>query len=1102
MKHLKTIISVLFFLCGSTGCNDLVQKESTLFTLLSVEESGVSFVNRLTESDTLNYFNYPYLYMGGGVSVLDVNNDGLSDLFFTGNMVADALYLNKGDMKFKDISNSAEINKNGSWHTGSTIVDINQDGWTDIYVSVSGKSGDLKNLLYVNNQNNTFTERAEEYGIADTGNSTQSTFFDYDLDGDLDLFVANYPPAPFNSSNFYYKKRMRNPKLAQSDRLYRNEGLKFSDATVESGILNYGLSLSATVGDLNDDGWPDIYVSNDFASPDHLYLNNQNGTFREVISESTGHTSYYGMGTDVADFNNDGRPDIIQADMTPEENLRSKANMATMDINRFTNMIDIGIHYQYMQNVLQLNQGVNDQGIPLFSDVSRISGLATTDWSWATLFMDADNDGYKDIFISNGTRRDINNKDYFKKLKDRVMFTQNKDLAIKAKEIPSTKTANYIFKNNGNLNFSDQTKDWGMDHLSFSNGAAYADLNNDGYLDLIINNVDEPVSIYQNNKGGIVKNRYLRFKMKGRNSNPQGFGVEVHIEHKNMKQWQYLTATRGFQSSMEPILHFGVGDEKVIERVLVQWPDGKQQELTQVQSNQQYLLDYHEAGDPTTTRDHDIQLFQEFTAASNISFSHTENEYNDFEKEVLLPHKMSQFGPGLAVGDANGDGREDFFIGNAAGQTGALFIQNPDGGFVELNGPWQDDAGFEDIDAAFVDIDGDGDQDLYLVSGGNEFEKGSPMLQDRLYSNLGNGRFEKAVNSLPEMTASGACVRPCDFDRDGDMDLFIGGRLVPGHYPLPPKSYLLRNDGGKDFNLRFSNVTNELAPVLANLGMVTDAIWSDFNNDNKMDLVVVGEWMPLTFLEHTAEGFINKTAAFDMKATTGWWFSLASKDIDNDGDEDYVAGNLGLNYKYKATVDQPFNIYSDDFDGNGQLDIVLGYHQGGVEYPVRGRECSTEQMPDLKYKFKDYTSFASASLADVYGEQNITNALVYQAKNFATSYIENLGDGKFNVVPLSNKAQLSSVNGIIIEDLDKDGHEDVLIAGNLYSSEVETPRNDAGMGLFLKGNGKGNFEAVDPAQSGLLTRSDVKSIRLLNQKDKKLLLLAANNDSLRLISIK
>ena len=1101
----KKLLGVVITTLISSSCESNKGKitPSPLFSLLNSSDTGVLFKNVLTETDTLNYFNYPYLYMGGGVSVGDINNDGLQDLFFTGNMVSDALYLNKGNMEFEDVSNWSLTSGDNRWHTGSTIVDINEDGWLDIYVCVSGKKGSLKNILYVNNRDGTFTEQAGSFGIADDGHSTQATFFDYDLDGDLDLYVANYPIAPFNSSNTYYRKKMDNPLHTDSDRLYRNNGNStFTDVTKQSGILNYGLSLSATIADMNGDGWPDVYVSNDFASPDYLYLNQQDGTFKEVIKESTGHTSYFGMGVDISDFNNDGYPDIIQADMTPSDNQRAKANMSSMDMNRFYNMVDLGMHYQYMQNSLQLNRGINIQGIPVFSDISGMAGIAATDWSWATLFIDANNDGYKDVFISNGIRKDINNKDFFKRLQERILFTKNISTAIKNDEMPSEKTANYIFKNNDNLNFSDKTQDWGLDHPGFSNGAAYADLDNDGDLDLVVNNIDETAYIYKNNTTDNEDNNYLRFQMRGNRQNPQGIGCEVNIKSGDMQQWQYLTLTRGFQSSVEPIFHFGVGNKEFIEKVLVRWPDGKEQELVNIASNQKIVIDYQNADFITDKNKNDDKKFITINGLAGVKFKHTENAYNDFAKEVLLPHKLSRFGPGIVVGDANGDGLDDFYVGNAKGQSGALYIQHKDATFRKIRGPWEQDVAYEDLGVIFFDADADGDQDLYVVSGGNEFEKKSEMLQDRLYINKDNEHFVKSETALPKIFSSGSCVRPEDYDGDGDIDLFIGGRLVPGNYPLPASSYLLRNEGGRDEKIRFTDVTKAMAPDLTDLGMVTDAVWSDFNGDGVKDLIVVGEWMPLTFLENTLNVFVDKTEKNNMNNTTGWWFSIIAEDMDGDGDDDYIAGNLGLNYKYKASEESPFNIYSGDFDNNGRRDIVLGYFQNGVEYPLRGLQCSSEQIPTIKYKFRNYNSFASATLIDVYGKRNINNALAYHAKTFASVYIENLGDKKFKTTPLPNLAQLSSINSILVDDVNKDGNKDIIVAGNLYSSEVETPRNDASVGLWLRGNGKGDFEAIPPTESGLLIQGDTKDISILNYGGKKILLAARNNDSLSVISIR
>ncbi|MEO1257616.1 MAG: VCBS repeat-containing protein [Bacteroidota bacterium] len=1102
-----------FFACTSekNKVDPNTEKDAPkIFNQLPKERSGITFSNNLHEDTTVNYFTYPYIYMGGGVAVGDVNNDGLSDIYFTANMEDNKLYLNKGGLKFEDVTDDSGVAGDDQWFTGVTMADVNADGWLDIYVSVSGKWASKKNLLFINNGTDengvpTFTESAEKSGIADEGNSTQGTFFDYDKDGDLDLYVANYPPTGFKTPNFSYQAFIQKKLPEKSDKLYRNKGDgTFEDVTEEAGVLNFGLSLSATVGDFNNDGWEDVYVSNDFATPDYFYFNNGDGTFSERMKETMQHTAFFGMGADVGDFNNDGLLDIVQMDMTPADNRRNKANMASMNIAGFWEVVSMGMHFQYMQNVLQLNNGIGPDGLPHFSDVARFAGISSTDWSWATLFADLDNDGRKDIFITNGTRRDINNKDYFNKIDKATHQEKQKfNYLDLTKNMPAEKVDNYMFKNNGDLRFENVIKDWGLSFEGYSNGAAYADLDNDGDLEIIINNIDDPAFIFENKTADNKMGNYLRVQLKGAEKNTMALGAKILIENNGEKYLQHQTLSRGFQSSVDPVVHFGLGDLTMVEKVTVTWPDGKTESLENVETNQLLKIDYKNNLENASYKNLMAAdaIFTDKTDALGIDYFHMENAYNDYIKEVLLPHGYSMMGPGLAVGDVNSDGLEDFFVGGAAGKSGALFLQNENGQFnLSKNNPWAVDKRSEDIDALFFDAEGDGDLDLYVVSGGNENKKNHPTYQDRLYVNTGNG-FEKSTDALPDILSSGSRVKAADYDSDGDLDLFVGGRILPQEYPLPAKSFILKNESA-DGAIKFSDVTENVAPNLLEAGLVTDAVWVDYDQDNNLDLIVVGEWMPLTFLKNNGNKFINKTEAYGLEKTTGWWYSILADDFDSDGDVDLVAGNLGLNYKYQASPNKSFDVYASDFDKNGTLDIVLGYYNEGVQYPVRGRQCSSEQIPAIKYKFKDYNSFASASLADVYSEGDLKNALHYQAWNFASSYVENKGNEKFVVKDLPNAVQITSINGIIAEDFNMDGHLDLLLAGNLYSSEVETTRNDAGYGFYLQGDGKGNFKSVPNYQSGLFLNYDTKNLEKINTPNGPVYLFANNNNVLKAIAKK
>ena len=1086
------LISILFFACGENE-----SPKHTFFSKLSSDQSGITFSNDLAENDSINYFTYAYIYMGGGVSVGDINNDGLIDLFFTGNMVSNKLYLNKGNLEFEDITESAGIGGDARWYTGTTMTDINNDGFLDIYISVGGKFSPKENQLFINNGNNTFTEQAEKYGIADPSNSVQATFFDYDLDGDLDLYVANYPPTPFSAPNHYYAFRQSNPKELESDRLYKREGDLFIEVTEEAGLKNFGLSLSATVGDVNQDGWPDLYVSNDFSTPDYFFINNKNGTFSEQVREVTKNTSFYGMGVDIADFNNDELLDIIQVDMTAQINRRAKANMASMNPALFWSTVNSGFHYQYMQNSLQMNNGNLSGDLPYFSNVSRLAGVSSTDWSWGPLITDLDNDGWKDIFISNGTRREINNRDFFKKIEKKGVHPDS--TLAKTLAIPSEKIENYVFRNNKDLTFQQKNKDWGLDEKTFSNGSAYADLDNDGDLEIITNNIDGIASIYENKN--LENNNHLTFKFKGEKQNPFGIGVKVTLTANDEKQFQELTMTRGFQSSVAPQMHFGLGKADKIDEIKVVWPDQSIQTITAVTINSIIEINYTDASKKQKSNSEKTnKIFQTLAKENQIlEHAHLENPYDDFKKEILLPHQTSMFGPNIAVGDLNGDGNDDLVVGASANSVTSVYFQNQNKFTKSETNTFDMDKVSEDMGIHIFDVENDGDKDIYISSGGNEFEPNSAALQDRLYVNDGKGNFTKSISALPAMLTSSSRVHSHDYDKDGDLDLFVAGRLVPGNYPSPANSYILENKSTKD-KIEFADVSHNIAPTLEKLGMVTDALWTDYDNDGWTDLIVTGEWMPIVILKNEEGIFTDYSEQLGLEDTRGWWFSIAGEDFDKDGDMDYLVGNLGLNYKYKANEKETFDIYFNDFDGNKKLDIVLSYYNEGEKYPVRGRECSSQQMPAIKTKFKNYESFSVATLEDVYTKDELEKSLHYQVKSFASIYLENTGSG-FKIKELPNLAQLSSINKILVDDYNKDGNMDAVIVGNLHASEVETPRNDASVGLLLQGNGKGEWSMVAARESGLFVPGDVKDLAKIQIGKDSYLVAAKNSDYLQFIKI-
>ena len=1083
-----------FLKCSKVDENSSSDK---VFSSLDFEETGINFSNNLVENDSLNFFTYSYLYMGGGISAGDINNDGLIDLYFTGNQVSNKLYINKGNLTFEDITEKAGVSGDERWYTGSTMADVNGDGFLDIYCSVSGKFGSKTNQLFINNQDGTFTEKAKEFGLDDKGNTIQATFFDYDNDGDLDVYVANYPPTKFSSPVFVYQRKTQNVNNIESDHLYKNENNHFVDVTEEAGLKSFGLSLSATVGDLNNDGWSDIYVSNDFATPDYLFINNKNGTFREVVKEATSHTAFYGMGVDISDFNNDGNLDIFQVDMDSQSNKRQKANMASMNPDLFWGVVNAGFHYQYMQNCMQINSGVFENDNPHFSNISRMTGTSSTDWSWGPLFADFDNDGFKDLYITNGTRRDVNNKDFFKKIeKEKINIKDALEVSLR---IPSEKIDNYMFKNNGNLDFEQTNKKWGIEYKGFSNGVVYADLDNDGDLEIITNNIDDYASIFENKSADF--NNYIKVEFEGEKANKFGLGNRVYIKIDNKIQMQELTLTRGYQSSVAPELHFGLGKSITIDEVKVVWQNGKVEVLKGVSANQKITFNYQNALEKNSIIEKKEVLF---TAADETIFpkyKHEENNFNDFAIQVLLPHRMSTFGPTLSVGDLNNDGLDDYFVGGSSGKKGAIFYQNKTG-FEEVNTSFlEEDITSEDLGSLIFDADNDGDNDLYVVSGGYEFLPNATELQDRLYVNDGNGNFNKKEESLPKMILSGSKVYAADFDKDGKEDLLVLGRQTPRNYPTPTDSFLLKNVSEKG-NPKFDFFDENYLNPFRNLGMATSAVITDFNNDSWLDIIIVGEWMPIKIFKNTQNGFQEVSKEMGLtEATTGWWWSINQGDFDNDGDMDYVLGNNGLNYKYKATENETFDIYVNDFDKNTKNDIVLSYYNEGKQYPVRGRQCSSEQIPGIKKKFENYESFSEATLVDVYTKESLKNAVHYQVKSFASIYLENK-NGQFVIHHLPIEAQFSSINKIIVKDFDKDNALDIVIAGNLYSSEVETPRNDASHGLFLKGDNKGGFKVINPSESGLFIQGDVKELSTIHFNNLEFLIAAKNNEFLEFLKLK
>lgn len=1089
-------LSIVFILfgCNKSEEPEKVEQHGKLFTRLTPENTGIHFRNSIQESYELNYLIFDGMYQGAGVAVGDINNDGLNDLYFVSNQGNDHLYLNEGNLNFLDITQTSGISISKGWSSGVSMADVNGDRLLDIYCSkflLEGPDSIRTNLLFINNGDQTFTERAAEFGIDDPGYSVQGVFFDAENDGDLDLYVVNQPP-----NHTLLRKQMRDRIYKKfTDKFYINNGNgSFTERTLEAGLVNYAFGLSAVASDLNNDGFMDLYVANDYEEPDQMYMNNGDGTFTNRINQSLRHISNFGMGTDIADINNDGYMDIMVADMVAEDNQRLKTNMSGMKPEVFRELAKSGYHYQYMFNSLQLNNGNG-----YFSEIAQLAGVSNTDWSWSPLLADLDNDGFKDLLITNGLKKDMRDNDYMNRSME---FVKKKQAEGRAKGIqnvgfdafeildmaPSTLIPNYVFRNNGDLTFQKYSEDWGLDDKFMSQGAAYADLDNDGDLDIILNNMDTTASIYRNNSS---ENNFLRLNLIGEDGNFRGLGARIEINYDNKTGISEANPSRGFMSNSESQVHFGLGKVNEVDRVTVTWSDGNSQTLNNVKANQTLHLKQSDAAGPAPLGKDNESIFTEITDFAGMQFTHSEIEYDDYANEILIPHKMSHLGPYLAIGDVDGNGLDDLYIGGAKDQAGQLYLQETSGKFVAgTNNNWVMDAGCEDMGAAFLDVENDGDLDLYVVSGGNEYPEGNVRYQDRIYINDGHGNFSISKTAIPTFYESGSCVVPGDWDGDGDADLFIGGRQVPGKYPFPAHSHLLRNDNGT-----FIDITDDYATGFRNAGLVTSAVWTDYDNDGDNDLIAVGEWMAITAYNND-NGVLEKTEGLIPGNTTGWWNKIIEADMDNDGDMDYVAGNLGLNIKYKASGKAPFEIFCHDFDGNGTLDIYLGYYEKGNLYPVRGRECSSQQMPFVTEKFPTYNEFSTATVEDVLGEK-INESLHYQATLFESVYLENTAEG-FIVHKLPNRAQISTIFGIVPMDVNGDEIKDLVISGNYYEREIETTRSDASIGLVLIHDGKGKFNSVDPVKSGLLTYKDVRDMKWINGSNGDgYLIIANNNDALQ-----
>jgi len=1088
------LLSILFFRCS--------ERPEKLFIAADSTRTGIHFSNNISIGDSLTLNGYEYIYNGGGVAVGDINNDGLQDIYFTGNMVSSRLYLNKGNLNFEDITEKAKVSTT-TWTNGVTMVDINQDGYTDIYVSVGGTGHtpeeNRSNLLFINNGDQTFTESAEQYGLADRGYGIQSTFFDYDSDGDLDMYLLR-------NSFVSYSRNIPKPKAVHgegtsNDKLFRNNGnLTFTDVSDEAGILIEGFGLGVTVSDINADGFPDVYVSNDFITNDLIWINNGNGTFTNRASQYLKHQTFNGMGNDVADYNNDGEVDIVVLDMLPEDNKRWKLTPRGSSYDEFQNGINAGYEHQYVRNTLQLNNGNGT-----FSEIGQLAGIEATEWSWSALFADYDNDGWKDLFISNGYGKDITNLDFM------VYADQAETMGLPAvrdqerrdllNELPGIKIHDYMYRNKGDLTFEDVTEAWGLSAPNYSNGAAYADLDNDGDLDLIINNIDSEATIMENrlsqNKTGANAN-FLRFSFTGPAQNKDGYGTKVFLRDRGALQYQYFTPVRGYLSSVEPQLHFGLGNRNTVDSVEVLWPDGKYQLLRMVKSNQVLNLEYSTATEPIKNQPKSHRtIFEDVTELSEVNFRHKENSFVDFKIQPIVPHMHSRNGPGVTVGDVNGDGLEDFFVGGALGQTGGMFEQTQDGKF-ERKSIADSDTLADDLGVLFFDADNDKDVDLYLATGGSELAKSAPHYNDHLYFNDGHGLMTLKDKALPEMSVSGSCVIAGDYDRDGDLDLFVGGRVAPGEYPKPVKSYLLDNDGSGVFKeAKQEYFAGE------DLGMVCSALWTDYNNDGWLDLILLGEFMPIRFFQNNHGKLIEATDKTGLENTSGWWNSLAAGDFDQDGDIDYLAGNRGMNSHFHATADEPLCIYANDYNKDGLLDPVMSYYVQGVKHVGHPRSNLVEQINNIRGRFRTHTDYANANFEESFTQEELEAAYVVCAQRFESSYLENFGNGKFRISSLPIEAQFSPIYGILTGDYNDDGNLDALLVGNSYSTEVISGRDDASVGLYMRGDGNGNFKSVNSNASGFFADGDSKGMASLIRADgREMIIVGNNNGATRMYSTK
>lgn len=1119
MKVLLCIISsffLLFIIIPVYSQN----KTTGLFTLVKEKESHLSFVNKVREDDSLNVFTYEYLYNGHGVGIADFNNDGLQDIFFSGNTTDSKLFLNKGNLIFEDVTKKAGVGGNGTWATGVSIADVNGDGLPDIYVCHSGYYKDpvkLSNQLFINtglkNGVPVFKDMAKDYGLDLPGTqSTQAAFFDYDLDGDLDMFLLNHSNHTYNPF-LNTRKQRATPDFNFGNRLFRNNmknGIPhFEDITISAGIINNALNfgLGISISDINQDGWPDIYTTSDYTEQDCYYVNNKNGTFTQSLQKSFAHISKYSMGADIADYNNDGLPDVLTLDMLPEDNHRQKLLKGADEYDQYHLLVDSGYYHQQMRNMLHLNQGADAFGNIRFSEIGQFAGISNTDWSWAGLFADFDNDGWKDLLVTNGYLRDFTDLDFLKYTVADAQIEEAKKGNLNfrtydlVKKMPSNKPINYLFRNNGDLTFSNVSAQWGFNVPATSNGAAYADLDNDGDLDLVICNNNEPVMLYRNNLDKSPNHHFAVIKLEGEGANSFGIGSRVKLYTPGGVQYQEQYPVRGYQSSMPPVLAFGLGKYDVVDSLTVEWPDGNFSRITNIPAGNNIVIKKEKSMSRKSPLKADDPIFTDVTKEAELNYEHKENDFIDFKDEVLLPYQLSKMGPALAKADVNRDGLEDVFIGGAIGQSGKIFLQTKEGKFIE-NGsqPWQADAASEDVNAIFFDADNDGNADLYVVSGGNEYADGSPEYADRLYINDGKGNFTKAA--LPDMLGNKQAVAVADYDNDGDLDIFVGGACIPGSFPNASRSYLLRNDS-KGREIKFTDVLETAAKDLQQAGMIMTAAWADLDNDHFPELMIAGDWMPLMLFKNNMGNLRNISREAGLDKTDGMWSAIVADDIDEDGDIDFIIGNCGTNNQFNASEKYPMVMYVNDFDNNGTIDPIVCYDIQGKSYPMASRDELLEQIVPLRKKYVKYRDYADATIETIFRKEQIDNSKKYYCYNLKTSILINNGKGAFDIHALPAEAQFSKIYGILVDDFDKDGIKDIFIAGNFFANRVQSGRYDACLSTIFRGLGNNGFEAIPHERSGLYTSGEVRNTVSVNSASHQpLVILGKNDDAIQILRYK